>query len=195
MPRKNLIRTNTYFYHVTTRSNHKQWFSIPLADVWNISIQSMKLAQDKCPAIVSQYVLMSNHYHMLIRTPNCDVDRFMYWFNKTFSELLREKSGAVNRMFGSRYKWSVIKSDRYFYNVFRYIYQNPVRAGLVEKCHKYPYSSHYYQYYGLDIGFPFAKLDHLEGDICFLNYGVNQTENLRIKKGLSRSIFKEVFSQ
>ena len=110
MPRKILIRTDLYYYHITTRSNHRQWFKIPLDQVWEIAIQAMSKANINCPANIGQFVLMANHYHLLIKTPDSNIDRFMFWFNKTFSDLLRAKSGTINRMFGSSYKSSLEKS-------------------------------------------------------------------------------------
>jgi putative transposase len=69
---------------------------------------------------------------MLIQTPDSNIDRFMYFFNKEFSRKLRLEAGLSNRMFVSNYKWCLVTSDQYFNNVFRYIYQNPLRANIVK---------------------------------------------------------------
>jgi putative transposase len=190
MPRKNLILTNEYYYHVTTRSNHKEWFALPLNKVWSISVLAFKKAQKHHPAIVSQYVLMSNHYHLLIRTPNCDIDHFMFWFNKTFSDELRRRTNSENRMFGSNYKWSLITNDIYFKNVFRYIYQNPIRAGVVTNCESYPYSTFHYTYYQKIIPFRFQVLEHLEFRNPLLNHLYDSERAGAIRSGLKKSQFK-----
>jgi len=145
MARVPLIKSGTHFYHVTTRSNNKEWFKLPLEEVWKISVASMKKANGAHPAEVAQYVLMGNHYHMLIKTPNLDLDKFMYFFNKTFSDLLRRKSGQINRMFGGRYRWSIIDNDDYLKTVYKYICQNPIKANLVTKCENYRYSTLWYE--------------------------------------------------
>ncbi|MBF0300345.1 MAG: hypothetical protein HQK51_16620 [Oligoflexia bacterium] len=44
-------------------------------------------------------------------------------------------------MFGPRYHWSIIKYQSYYINIYRYIFQNPMRANIVEDGFKYPYSS------------------------------------------------------
>ena len=192
MPRKKLIRTEEFYYHVTTRSNNKEWFSIPLEEVWEIVIDSFDVAQERAPANVSQFVLMANHYHFLIRTPNADIDRFMYFFNKTFSSELQRKSGSSNRMFGSNYKWSLIQSPKYFANVFRYIYQNPLRAELVDKCEDYPYSTYHYSCYQKKLPFPFVRINHLENDPAFINEKLESKKQEGIKRGLKKSVFREV---
>ena len=84
---------------------------------------------------------MSNHYHLIITTPNEDIDKFMYELNKSISLLVRLESSRINQIFGGRYKWSIIDNRSYLYNVLRYVYQNPVRAGLAKRCEHYPYSS------------------------------------------------------
>ena len=195
MPRKNLIKTNVYFYHVTTRSNHKEWFKLPLPQVWDIAIKSFEQAQINAPSVVSQFVLMSNHYHLLIRTPNLDLDVFMYYFNKTFSNELRKRSGSINRMFGSRYKWSLIKNDAYFFNVFKYIYQNPVRASTVKRCEDYPYSTYYYSSRNITLPFLFTPLTHLENEHQFINNLFETDVVDAITKGLRKTSFKEIYSR
>ncbi len=191
MPRKNLIRTSQYFYHVTTRANHKFWFSIPLEDVWRISAYSFNKAQKNHPAEVSQFVLMGNHYHLLIRTPQSDIDQFMYFFNKEFSSKLRLKSGLENRMFGSNYKWSLITKRKHFFNVFRYIYQNPLRANLIDKCENYKFSSLYYTSRGFAPPFPFKEISKLERDLEYINSYSGKDLDNKIAKGLKKCTYTE----
>jgi putative transposase len=155
-------------------------------------MQAMTIASQKHPAVISQFVLMSNHYHLLIRTPNCDIDLFMYWFNKTFSEKLRRASGMENRMFGSNYKWSIIMNPNYFKNVFRYIYQNPLRANITDKCEFYPYSTFHYYTFQKQLPFKFTPINHLEKDNEFINDICPLEQQEEIRKGLKKSVFKEV---
>jgi putative transposase len=141
MPRKNLIRQNLYPYHVTTRTNNKDWFKIPLAHVWDLFLNSLEFAYAKYKVKIHSFVLMSNHYHLLISTPNEDIDLFMMHLNREFSRLIESKSGRINHKFSNRYKWTIIGKESYLYNVSRYIYQNPVSAGICKMCIHYPYSS------------------------------------------------------
>ena len=52
--------------------------------VWDIAINSLP-ANSRHPIQIAQFVLMQNHYHMLVRTPNGNLDKFMYEFGKNFS--------------------------------------------------------------------------------------------------------------
>ena len=141
MPRRLLIRTNSHPYHITSRSHNKDWFSLPLNEVWNFCLKALDFAHNKNPISIHAFVLMGNHYHLVATTPNNDIDSFMMHFNKSFSEKIKSSSGAINQKFGGRYKWCIIEHQNYFYNVMRYVFRNPVRAGLVKKVESYPYST------------------------------------------------------
>ena len=196
MPRKRLIRTSQFYYHVRTRSNHKEWFQLPLDQVWRIICASADKAIERHKGIISQLVLMNNHYHLLVRTPQMNIDQFMYEFNKTFSDRLRKESGQVNRMFGSSYKWSIISNQNYYLNVYRYIYQNPLRAGVVTNCEDYPYSSLWFESRKQELQFKFTPLFDFSDEILeFLNRPIDQDNILRIRKGLIKTRFKEVFAR
>lgn len=113
-------------------------------EVWNIALRSLEIAHKKHPITLISFVLMSNHYHMLLRTPHENLDKFMYEFNKNFSLLVRYRAYRENRIFGNRYKWCLINSQKYFYNCYKYVYQNPMRARITLRCEDYPYSTLYY---------------------------------------------------
>ncbi|MDH4466685.1 MAG: hypothetical protein QE271_01395 [Bacteriovoracaceae bacterium] len=102
---------------------------------------ALEVAQKNAPISIHAFVLMANHYHLVATTPNNDIDSFMMNFNKNFSEKLKSLSGAINQKFGGRYKWCIIENQNYYYNVMRYVFRNPVRAGLVKKVENYPYST------------------------------------------------------
>lgn len=141
MPRKILIRQNQFPYHVTTRTNNKDWFSIPQFAVWDLCKEALIYAQSKAPAKVHCFLLMGNHYHLLLSTPNADLDTFMRYLNLKLSQLITKRSGVINQKFSNRYKWSIVEEESYLLNVYRYIYQNPIRAKITNDCHSYPYSS------------------------------------------------------
>ena len=141
MPRKNLIRQSEVPYHVFTRSNNKDWFQIPMPEMWKASISALENSLEQCSVKIHVFVLMGNHYHMLLSTPGCDLDKFMMNFNKKLSDKINRSSGVINHKFSNRYHWTIVNKDSYLFNIYRYIYQNPVRANLSKRCIDYPYSS------------------------------------------------------
>ena len=190
MPRKNLIRTNLHPYHITIRSNNREWFDIPLNEVWDICLTSLKKANTAYPVKIQAFVLMSNHYHLMVWTPNNNIDKFMFILNSGISKLIREKTGRITRIFGDRYKWSLITDQRYYLVCLRYIYQNPLCVNVVKKCEQYPYSTLYYVFNNKKLSF--SLFEPIPSDKeNFINW-VNQkaTNNESIKKGLQKPKFK-----
>lgn len=186
MPRKNLIRTREHVYHITSRSNSKEWFYIPSQECWKISLELLEKGQNEFQVDLHAFVLMNNHYHMMIKTPHCDIDKFMHFFNKSLSSRINMSAGRINHVFGGNYKWSIIDSQRYYANALKYLYQNPVRAGLSQNVESYPYSTlKKSRCEKLKIE---CYLDEL--NLNWLNQIYDSKESLRIKKGLKRPLFR-----
>lgn len=157
-----------------------------MAAVWEIAQNCLEAANKKVPIRLHAFILMNNHYHMLLTTPDENIDRFMHIFNKTFSEQLKENSNFINRMFGGPYKWSIIDSTVYLYNVYRYIYQNPLRAKICEYCELYPYSTLFYQHNNKKFAIPIT--DRLEHDPKELIQWFNEKFSDLQRDGLRRGL-------
>lgn len=179
-------------YHVTSRANNQKWFSLPMEEVWQICLICMKEAHQKHKVEVISFVLMSNHYHLLVRTPEANLDLFMYEFNKRLAHHLKDKTDHINHLFGSRYKWCLIQSEKYFYNCYRYIYQNPKRANITDRCENYPYSTLRLIIQNKDFVVPI--FDHLKMedgiDLNWINENVSSDETEMLKKALRKSELK-----
>lgn len=192
MPRRPLIRNAIYPYHVTIRCNNKEWFDLPMKVVWDICLRAMRVANHKHPVKIRAFVLMQNHYHLIIRTPNCDLDKFMYEFNKGISKRIRKRNGRINRIFGDRYKWTLINSLEYFNNALKYVYRNPIKSGSAIKAEDYPFSSLYYIKYknNLSIDFEAPYFGDLDRYLEFVNESFSLQYEESLSYGLSRPIFK-----
>lgn len=193
MPRKNLIRSNNLPYHVTSRANNQKWFELPLNKVWDICQECLKLANELHPVEIISFVLMSNHYHLLVRTPDANLDQFMYEFNKRLAKSLKTKTDNINHLLGGRYKWCLIHSQKYFGNCYRYVYQNPKRAMITERCENYPYSTLHCIVYNKNFVVPiFDQMGFKDPHtLNWLNESMNEEADL-IKKALQKSEFKEL---
>ena len=140
MSRPNLLKTDQHPYHVSSRCLDKRFFPIPMDKVWQIMLEQLYAAHQKHHLRVHAFVLMGNHFHLLCQTPDQNLDEVM-------QVLLRSTSLSISRAAGlqgpiwSRYKWSLINAPSHYYQVYRYILQNPLRAQLVEKVEAYPFSS------------------------------------------------------
>jgi len=189
MPRRNLIRQSQFPYHVFIRTNNKDWFKIPLYRMWEICFKCLSYAKDKVPVEIHCFVLMGNHYHLLVTTPNGDIDKFMKHFNQRLSQKIKSFSGAENHKFANRYKWTIVDNKPYLFNIYRYIYQNPIRASLCELCIDYPYSSLRFsqiQKRSLKIK---VHIDYFHARAWMEQRNGSEFDN-EIRKGLKKKVFK-----
>lgn len=190
MPRKKLIRSNQFVYHITSRSNSKEWFYIPSSDCWKICIELLIEGKEKFGIEIHAFVLMSNHYHLMARFPGESIDIFMHFFNKNMSKRINKLSGRVNHVFGGSYKWSLIDNRAYYFNAIKYVYQNPIRANICNLVELYPYSTFYSDRHGLKVE---SYLDSL--DLSWLNDCYSLESLTRIRKGLKKPYFKPSYNE
>ena len=139
MPRRTLILNSECPYHVTNRSNNKEWFYIPLNEVWMIFTRSAESFQYYvCSDQIHSFVLMSNSFHLLISTPHSNLDLFMRHCQTEISRKIQKRASRINHVFGSRYKWSLLWNPAAFAYAYKYVTQNAVKAGLIKKVEYYP---------------------------------------------------------
>lgn len=141
MARKPIIRSNEHFYHLAARSNNKEFFELPLETVWNIMTSNLGLLQKEFDLKIPAFVLMNNHFHLLMLTPKEDIDRVMYFFMKRTTLAMQKHCGRINKIFGGRYKGCLIDNQFYLLNAYKYIYQNPLKEGLVGRAEEYRFST------------------------------------------------------
>lgn len=77
------------------------------------------------------YVVMRNHYHFALETPEPNLVAGMHWLQSTFAVRLLQFHGQHGHVFQGRYKSPVIQDDAHLARVCDYIHLNPVRAGIV----------------------------------------------------------------
>ena len=88
------------------------------------------------------YCLMSNHYHLLIETPDANLSRGMRQLNGVYTQAFNRAHGQAGHVFQGRYKAILVEKDSYLLELSRYIVLNPVRAGMVASAKDWPWSSY-----------------------------------------------------
>lgn len=192
MPRKNLIRTSFYPYHVTARAHNKSTFPILGMELWDFAQKSLKEAYEIHKVEIISFVMMDNHYHLFLYTPNCNLDSFLYEFNKRLALRIQKRSGQINQVFGGRYKWCLVESHNYLLNCYRYVYQNPLRAGLVHKCEDYELSTLNVKVNRKKFSIPLFDNFDLSDDngLKWIN-NIDMNENILLKKSLKKTVFRD----
>ncbi len=130
------------FYHVTSRGNERKRIFSAKADYKQFK-RYLKKAQEKYGCRLHSYVLMSNHYHLIIETPEGNLGKVMQYINGSYTNFFNRRRRRSGHLFQGRYKAILVDVDSYLLQLSRYIHLNPVRAGKVEQPEAYPYSSYH----------------------------------------------------
>jgi putative transposase len=141
MGRKNLERSHEFPYHVCARTNKGEWFSSNLKACWNLFTKLIEEISVEEEAQVDSFVMMGTHFHMMLGTPKANLDRIMHRFMNASSRALATMRRSFNHQWGTRYKWGLIRNPYHYGNVHKYLYRNPVKAGICGIAEGYSYST------------------------------------------------------
>jgi len=128
-------------YHVTARGNERKKVFLSEVD-YKKFLSYLTDAAHKYGAILHVFVLMDNHYHLLIETPKPNLSSFMHAVASAYTTYFNIKRKRSGHLFQGRYKSIVIEKDSYLLELSRYIHLNPVRAGIVQRPQDYLFSSY-----------------------------------------------------
>lgn len=141
MPRRQRNDTPKTIHHVIQRGNNRNYIYEEIRDKRQfLSILDAALA--KYDAKLLQYVLMDNHYHLLIRVGEHPLSDLIWYLNRKYSVYYNQRYNRTGTIYGDRYKSYLISETHKFYSTVRYIVQNPVKAGIVETAIDYQFSGH-----------------------------------------------------
>jgi REP element-mobilizing transposase RayT len=117
-------------YHVTARGNERKRIYRTDGDRLKF-LELVAHLNERFGARVHAYVLMDNHFHLLVETPEANLSRAMQWLNVGYSVWFNRRHQRVGHLFQGRFKAVVVEDDAGWQEVARYVHLNPVRvAGL-----------------------------------------------------------------
>lgn len=128
-------------YHVTARGNEKRKVFFSRKDYEKFK-EYLANAIEKYGFILHGYVLMTNHYHLIIETPEKNLSKIMHYINSSYTTYTNIKRKRHGHLFQGRFKAIVVDRDSYLLELSRYLHLNPVRANMAGKPEDYPYSSY-----------------------------------------------------
>ena len=141
MPRIPRGQRAGHAYHVLNRGNggaivfHKEGDYRAFLDL-------LATAKTKHPVKVFGFCLMPNHFHLVLQ-PATDgaLSPFMQWWLTSHVRRYHRHYRSHGHVWQGRFKSFPIQQDAHLLTVLRYVLRNPVRAGLVERCEQWPWSS------------------------------------------------------
>lgn len=169
-----------------------------MQQIWNIFSDLIGELVNEFGFQIHAFVLMSNHFHALATTPIQNLDEIMLHWLREGARRINREAGRINHIFGGPYKWSVISNSRYYEHALRYVYQNPVKAGIVDRVEKYPYSTLHFLHKNMQLRFPLSEsiFDRqsvmdlaLWQKLDLLNTRFDSEQNDSIQRALRHSVF------
>ncbi|MGM0652459.1 MAG: REP-associated tyrosine transposase [Bacillota bacterium] len=127
-------------YHVMQRGNNKEKIFQNEADK-RFFVAELANSKKMYGFKLLGFVLLDNHYHLLIQTGVAPLSKIMQRQNSLYSRYYNRVHERTDHLFGLRYKSIIIEDDRYLFAVLRYLHWNPIKAGIVKEIKDYKWSS------------------------------------------------------
>lgn len=198
MTRPLRIEYSGAFYHITARGNQKQQIFLSPRD-FNLFFEILDMAFERYTYFLHCFVLMNNHYHLIIETPDGNLSKILQFINGRYTQSFNKHNRKTGHLFQGRYKSILIQEEKYLLELSRYIHLNPVRANLVNDPAKYQWSS--LPYYLEKLNIPrWFKIN------CIKSYWNNFDDNefytayyeflcSKIQETKKEEIFKNIYGQ
>ena len=119
-------------YQVTCRGNEKRAVFEDTQDQKTF-LEKLSLSSNIYNVPILAYVCMTNHFHLLLCTPDGNLSEFMRHFNISYTAAFNRRHGRVGHLYQGRYKAFLIDVDNYLLEVSRYIHLNPIRVKAFSK--------------------------------------------------------------
>lgn len=140
MPRHARQLAESNLYHVMLRGVNRDAIFLEDQDRQRF-LHALRLTREASGCVLLAYCLMTNHVHLIVMTTAEPISlvmkrvgvRYVGWFNR--------KYGRVGHLFQSRFASLPVEDDAYLITLLRYVWRNPVEAGLVAHPEDYPWSS------------------------------------------------------
>jgi len=173
MARPLRVLQTEYPYHLVCRTNNRT-FRFDQRQAIRVVFKALTETIERYQLRVHHVVLMSNHYHIVATATEENLHRAMQYFNSRVAVRFNRTVGRTGHLWGDRYKSCIIDTDDYYLACVRYIYQNPLRANMVQDLEHFPDSSFSFWAFG-------KKMDvELAGDHLVLLWGKKHPEYVRI---------------
>lgn len=131
-----------YPHHIIQRGNNRQNIVTGDADR-DVLLQALSDNAQKHGVAINAYVLMDNHFHVLLTPDSADgVPLMLQAVGRSYVRYFNDRYQRTGTLWEGRYKSTLIQSERYLLACMAYLDLNPVRAGLVSDPGQHAWSSH-----------------------------------------------------
>ncbi|MGE0879821.1 MAG: transposase [Acidimicrobiia bacterium] len=128
-------------YHVTARGDRREPIYRDDVDCLH-QLEILGRALDRFDARVLAYCQMTNHFHLVVKTYEENLSRFMRQLNGVYSQTYNRRHGVTGHLFEGRFKSVIVDTSVYLAAACRHVERNPVAAGLVAEPGEWRWSSY-----------------------------------------------------
>lgn len=143
MGRKPRIEYPGGIYHLIQRGNNRKFIFEQKEDK-EFLLELIKEYREIMGFWLFGYVIMGNHYHLIIKLSDTPLRTIMHRLNNQFSKNYNRKNKRTGHVFENRYKGILVIDDKYLLSLLRYVHQNPVSANMCKNITDYYWSSDKY---------------------------------------------------
>lgn len=142
--RQTRILQSGAYYHVVARAN-RQEFIFCSDETKNLILEIIARAKKKYPFRVKNFCIMGNHIHLMLK-PEGDISlsKIMQWILSVFAVQFNKLHGLRGHVWYDRFRSKIIESFLQYLKTFKYITNNPVKAGAAKNAVDYPYNGVYH---------------------------------------------------
>lgn len=147
MSRPLRIEYENAYYHVMNRGQARRTI-FHGEEYYKAFLRTLAEAHTRFGLQIHAYCLMDNHYHLLVKTPEGNLQRAMRHVGSVYTQWYNRKRKTDGALFRGRYKAILVDQDEYLLHLSKYIHKNPYEADIVGRLEDYSWSS-YRCYIGL----------------------------------------------
>ena len=134
-------------YHILSRGNEQKDIFYDDKDRY-LFLEAIGEMSERFEIDIFAYVLLGNHYHILLRTNRTNLSKSMQWLGVTYTRRFNIRHDRVGHLFQGRFKSIIVQNNAYLMRLSCYIHRNPLRAGIIDRLADYRWSSYKAYAYG-----------------------------------------------
>ncbi len=129
-------------YHLTSRGNAREDIFVD-DDDRRVFLDVLAAVCERFGWRCHAWCLMTNHYHLVVETPEANLARGMRQLNGVYTQRFNRAHDRVGHVFQGRYKAILVERETHLLELCRYVMLNPVRAGMVRTAARWRWSSYH----------------------------------------------------
>lgn len=134
--------THPGYYHIVNRGVEQRNIFLDDYDYEHF-LGILESVKENFDISIHAYCLMTNHYHILIKTNKPNISQAVQYLNVTYSKYFNYKYKRVGHLWQGRYHSTFLYDDIHYFDVVKYIERNPIKANMVKNILDYKYQSLY----------------------------------------------------